>query len=296
MYFFLLIFTILLPCSYCSVYPFALFMCSFALLINYFTDRFSLMRTWKRFSQLGTGISTFSRTIFFTTSVVVMSYMSAYFWSGFPFDNLCQIEDAEPVGSPYTNFSGEIESGVGKPYNISVSEDTEYFRYCNQNFFRRTTENKIPFPPLSLWQPEGNEWMTDAQEEVVNIHGWTSIAIICLALAYFGMVIIRRLRNIFKSSYKECGEDQNIKFADVESKAAYVPQVYSSVFSFPLLACDSSSIDEELYDWTDPDRPHEYYDLTKDAAELLGDNSTRHEHVFSKMSYFPASSSSSRFE
>jgi hypothetical protein len=37
---------------YCSIYPGALFMCSFALFLNYFTDRFSLMRTWKKPPQL----------------------------------------------------------------------------------------------------------------------------------------------------------------------------------------------------------------------------------------------------
>ena len=33
---------------YSAIYPGSLFLCSFALTINYFTDRFSLMRTWKK--------------------------------------------------------------------------------------------------------------------------------------------------------------------------------------------------------------------------------------------------------
>lgn len=45
--------------------------------------------------------------------------------------------------------------------------------------------------------------------------------------------------------------------------------MYSSLFSYPLIACDSDRIDEELYDWKDSDRPFAWYDLTKDAKKLL---------------------------
>ncbi|KAI2497599.1 Calcium-activated chloride channel [Fragilaria crotonensis] len=39
---------------YCSIFPGALFFCSFALGVNYFVDGFCLMRTWKRLPHLGT--------------------------------------------------------------------------------------------------------------------------------------------------------------------------------------------------------------------------------------------------
>jgi hypothetical protein len=38
---------------YCAIFPSSFFMCSVAMLVNYFLDRFSLMRTWKRPSLLG---------------------------------------------------------------------------------------------------------------------------------------------------------------------------------------------------------------------------------------------------
>lgn len=74
---------------YCSIYPCTLFLCSFALLVNFFTDRFSLMRTWKRAPALGTSISKFSRKYFFSTAIIAMAIVSSYYWSGFPFDNVC---------------------------------------------------------------------------------------------------------------------------------------------------------------------------------------------------------------
>lgn len=74
---------------YCSIYPCALFLCSFALLVNFFTDRFSLMRTWKRAPMLGNTISRFSRKYFFSAAIVAQAIVSSYYWSGFPYDNLC---------------------------------------------------------------------------------------------------------------------------------------------------------------------------------------------------------------
>jgi hypothetical protein len=95
---------------YSSIFPAAFFMCSFALFVNFFMDRFSLMvcacvvsssfvqtvthslsqRTWKRAPALGTTISKFSRRYFFSTALVAMAVVSSYYWSGFPFDNLCR--------------------------------------------------------------------------------------------------------------------------------------------------------------------------------------------------------------
>ena len=53
------------------------------------------------------------------------------------------------------------------------------------------------------------------------------------------------------------------------SRSAYIPQVHSPLFSYPLIACDTHELDEELYDWEDPDRPYAFYDLVLDAKKLL---------------------------
>lgn len=69
---------------YSSIYPSGFFMASFALFINYFTDRHSLMRTWKRAPPLGPGISEFSRRYFVSASFLAMALMSSYFWASYP--------------------------------------------------------------------------------------------------------------------------------------------------------------------------------------------------------------------
>jgi hypothetical protein len=73
----------------------------------------------------------------------------------------------------------------------------------------------------------------------------------------------------------------------VPSISTYVPQVASNVFPYPLFACNIDGIDEELFDWTDSDRPHSFYDLTKDADEVLRGLDISHKHVFSTLSHWP---------
>ena len=103
---------------YCSIYPGAFFMCAFALFINYFVDRFSLMRTWKRAPLLGTRISEFSRRYFFSTAVAAMALVSSYYWSGFPFDNLC--DNGESSADPFEG-TWLVEPIDGEPVNVTVS-------------------------------------------------------------------------------------------------------------------------------------------------------------------------------
>lgn len=52
--------------------------------------------------------------------------------------------------------------------------------------------------------------------------------------------------------------------------SAFIPQVHSSMFSFPLIACNSSDVkNDNLYDWKDPSFDRKYYDLTEDAKRIL---------------------------
>jgi len=63
--------------------------------------------------------------------------------------------------------------------------------------------------------------------------------------------------------------------------------VASEAFAFPFLACCVDEIrDCDLFEWEDPNRPYEYYDITKDAEQLLIDNGKAVDGslaVFSKM-------------
>jgi hypothetical protein len=263
---------------YCAIYPGAFFMCSFALLINYFVDRFSLMRSWKRPPLLGPKISEFSRRYFFSLAIVAMAVLSSYYWASFPFDNLCRND-----GQGDTEFSGTwVLPVAGDP----ILELNETYRYCLQDFFRFDA-NERSFPFVSKNQREGERWMTDDQEIVADIYGWSAVGVLAIVVLSFLWGWYIAFRSLFRGTYESCGEDQNIAFSDVPSINGYVPQVVSAVFSYPLLACNIEHIDEELLEWTDPDRPHSFYDLTKDAEVLLRGMDLSSKVVFSQICHWP---------
>lgn len=274
---------------YFSIFPWALFMCSFALLVNFFVDRFSLMRTWKPAPALGTTISQFSRRYFFSTAIIAMSVVSAYSLSGMPFDNLC-VNEEERLDPIYLGSWNITTEGSGEKRKATVETNTDNvfdnhpFEYCFQDLFRTKGRS---FPPLPKWQPEGSEWMTEDQETVVTLNGWFSVVVVIFVLLSFLWIWFNEIKGLFGSTYEPSGEDQHINFSDVPSISTYVPQVTSNVFSYPLLACNIKGIDTNLFEWTDPDRPHSYYDLTKDADELLEGTDISSRTVFSTIRHYP---------
>lgn len=68
---------------------------------------------------------------------------------------------------------------------------------------------------------------------------------------------------------------------------SYIPQASSSQFTHPLLAVNIDEIGTNLFDWTDPDRSHSYYDLTRDAEQLLGGNEDLCYKAFSRVRHWP---------
>ena len=277
--------TLFLALWYCTVYPGALLMCSFALFINYFVDRFALMRTWKRPPKLGSKISEFSRQYFFLIALLAMAVLANYYWAGFPFDNLCLIED--------TNNSTFVGEWTIRPFDSTMNQvditflsDTDIYQPCLQDFFRFPLSDKA-FPFISPFQLEGEEWMTVDQELITDIFGWTSVGVLVIIFLSFFYRSYTSFMNMFRGSYEACGDDMGINFSEVPTISTYIPEVQSPVISYPLLACHIDRIDKELLEWTDPDRPHTFYDLTKDADVLLRGTDVSTKVVFSQIAHWP---------
>lgn len=234
------------------------------------------MRSWKPAPSVGTKISQFSRKYFFTLALLAMAVMSSYYWTGFPYDNLCENE-----------FSSEDHIGTwelrvpGKPINLTVGVDSPSFRYCNQNIFT------YGFPYTSRLQPEEGEWMSADQERMTDLFGWSTMSIIVAILAYFLWWAYVDWRDQRYGNYECRGDDQNIPYSKVESIAAYIPQVRSDAFPCPLLACRLGESSSGLLDWRDPDKPHTYYDMTFDAEILLQELDVSAKHVFARLQYYP---------
>jgi hypothetical protein len=258
---------------YSSIFPISFFLCAISLTLKYFVDRFNMVRTWKRAPALGPVISSVSRRYFMSLAVAVMAIACSYYWTGFPYDNLCPNEDSS-IDTSYVGTFNVSNYPKGTPIEgvetITVTADDVDYRFCNMDY---TVGRFFSFPFVPTQENnrlDPGAYMTDDQIISTTYFGWSAFAILILVLCKYLYILVWNI-SIKKISggYKAVGKSQGIPFSEVDSRCAYIPQVNSDAFAFPLIACRIDDIDEEMFDFKDPDRPYKYYDLTMDATKLL---------------------------
>jgi len=240
---------------YSAILPESLFLGAIALMAHYWSGKFCLMRLWRPSADIGPQLARLSRNFFFSTSLIVHVVMSAYFWSGYPYDNVCEVNGA--------------------------------YEACNQDMFRSWI-----FPPLPRFQPQGQEWMTQSQARIVSLYGYTSIIIVLVAVySVITQILVPYVKGIFSSTYEPDGEDQRINFSSVKHRHevhGYVPQVRDNAFPHPLLACDISNLDTDLIGWFDNQHGFDMHNLVDDARHILG-SAPLPPHAFSIVHYWAPS-------
>ena len=287
---------LLLSVFYCAIFPMTFFLCAITLTVKYFVDRFTLARSWQRASAIGPTISRISRQYFLSMAVGLMAISCSYYWTGFPFDNLCT--DANEVDERYLgNFNmSEYPGFRGKQFSTEVTTatvsagDLEY-KLCSMDFMGNFQKVSFPFVPGAAWDVENlnpGEYMTKEQEISTKYFGWSAFALMLVILFRYFQVWYNQFQKLSKGGYKAIGESQGISYSKVTSRSAYIPQVSSNVFAFPLIACQIDNIDEELFDFKDPSRSYLYYDLTNDAEKLVADNKTEDLMTFTIVKSWPA--------
>lgn len=188
---------------YSSIFPGGLLFAAVALAVNYYTDRFSMMRSWQRAPRVGKEVATFSRHYFVSSACIFLAVMSSFYWAAFPFDNLCPTDeklDSSYFG-PHEVFDPfNITDGVKDEYFINLDENNTEWRYCNQDFILRSTLRSVDFPFIYKEGEEGfGEWMTDEQKILSKLFGWTSVAVIALVVLKFLRGIYMKIRRQFRA-------------------------------------------------------------------------------------------------
>jgi len=171
-----------------------------------------------------------------TTLLAQYALASAYAWAQFPYDNLCDPENAESGADG--NYSYVDTDG-----NIAQQEVTQPTPvvYCDQNWLNWTG---VPFPPTSEVQYEGLTWMRGTQERLTDIYGWSSLAaLVAFIVIFFGNSITRFLLSWFRGVLAPESQNQYIDFSSNPDMVGFVPQIKASGFSFPFLTCDIDQID-----------------------------------------------------
>lgn len=119
---------------YSALFPSGFFFGSLILTIQYFVDKFSLMRIWGWSSLLGSELAVFSRQYFFTAALITLALISSITWAQFPYDNICDDESSvggfEGTYTGVTLLSGPLANGDGTVY---VEQDTGV-SFCSQSW------------------------------------------------------------------------------------------------------------------------------------------------------------------
>lgn len=184
---------------YSSIFPGGLLFAAVALTVNYYTDRFSLMRSWQRAPSVGNEIATFSRQYFLSTACVILAAMSSFYWAAFPFDNLCKVDDVL-----YDGVTEDVVIDLEQhPYpnnsNFTVTPDTEVYRFCNQDFILKGP--RFPFIYREDVTDHG-EWMTPEQVILSRLFAGTSIGVMVLVGLKYLYGVGQKIRKQFHREYE----------------------------------------------------------------------------------------------
>lgn len=69
------------------------------------------------------------------------------------------------------------------------------YTFCNQDMFRinRTKYEGRNFPFTASNQPKGAEWMSEEQEVITNVYGWTTVGIIIFTIIVYLQGLVEAL-------------------------------------------------------------------------------------------------------
>jgi hypothetical protein len=259
---------------YSAIYPAGFFFAAASLTVNYFVDKFCLLRTYGPAPQVGGDVAEFSRSYFFTSALAAYALMLSYNYAGFPFDNACNTEEAVPAeyyeGGNFTIVNGKDEP---EEFMVKVEKGDAAFSFCLQDMLRFT--NPRAFPALPSFQRDGMEWMSDDQERATRLLGWTSVAVIgIVALIILNRLFLQTIRGFLFKPYRSEGEASDQRFSELKERYGYVPQVKEAGFQYPLLACNIEELDSAFVDWSDPSTsyPFDKHNLIYDIPGLADDN------------------------
>mmetsp|Transcript_23023 Transcript_23023/g.32432 ORF Transcript_23023/g.32432 Transcript_23023/m.32432 type:complete len:948 (+) Transcript_23023:108-2951(+) len=216
---------------YSALIPGVYFIGCVILIVQYYVDKFSLLRIWKPAPFLGTQLAKNGR--FFTSLAVVSGVIiSSYDFAAFKYDNIC------------------------------TSPNSDMVRVCNDE--KCCTQNPLdlggfPFPAVPRLQPKDFQWMSPEQESVTRIFGWLSVAAFAsFCFIFFSYGITRSILSLYYGHDEPDGEDQNIDFSNAtDASVAYISHMPSSTSNFPVLTCDIDDLKASMVGFEDVN--HKFY-------------------------------------
>ena len=76
--------------------------------------------------------------------------------------------------------------------SVTIDSSYQFYKFCNQNMFVRG------FPALPMFQTADEQWMSDSQERLTNVYGWSSVALMVVVFGHFLLTIRDEINLKFK--------------------------------------------------------------------------------------------------
>jgi hypothetical protein len=231
-----------------AVLPIGLGMTSIAFIGAYWQCKHGIFRRWLRIANFGPGL--LSTACLHTFLAIWGSFaMSAHFYSGWPFDNLCSI-DADPKNG----------------YYLCDKRPTEWF-----------------FVQPKVWQSP------EQQEIVKSYGYVTVLVGLALFAWWMSVSVLYTVRLLFWGDNRPVGADQGVPYTTVDEIQAYVPFMPHELLETPLIACDRELFDDEyIHFQADYDLYDVYAETKIKLQNMKKDHSrVRMSRIFSTCKAYP---------
>ena len=175
--------TIFFSFFYSVLFPSGFLLGALAISATYITDKFLLLRSWGPMPELGDDVAKLSRRLFFPICLVTLAIVSQFYWSAYPFDNVC--DTGETIDGNQHDVIGTYSLSTGEDsrssYSATVEAGDKLYRYCDQDYIERYSAL------LSFFHSEKDDWMSLEQEQWTYLFGllWISTLIIIGAVALY---------------------------------------------------------------------------------------------------------------
>lgn len=148
---------------------------------------------------MSTEIATYSRHYFFSTTLMFLAGMSSFYWSAYPFDNMCEVSDQNLYDVREGNYSTRIDDRFGTGFeekDIEFKIGDQLYEFCEQDFILGSMGVTFPFS-------EG-DWMGRQQKWVARLFAATSIGVVVATGAKFLVSWIIKVKKKFaENTYTE---------------------------------------------------------------------------------------------
>jgi hypothetical protein len=205
-----------------ALFPAGFFVTAIAFFVNYWVDKYSLLRTWKQPPAMDGTLAAAAR-LQVSLIFLVHCFVTMHFYAGWPFDDVTLASsDAMTVMS----VNGEASAAV--PLHTEVHQEIYNFF----NFYEQS-------------------WYSADQFAVVRVYAIVNIVGLCLFVAYyFGNSALHLVHALFYGSYDAVGRANDDEYSFVPGIETYVPQIHQKGYGNPLIATDTTLMDTEHCSFT----------------------------------------------